>query len=230
VKQQEEEFAEWLCDILKEWNIQEKAFPVDFFLDSYVGIESILTICSTGWEEWLDYGAIDSITAFFRRCYNGGNRNLFVFPSDIRMIDLSGAREAQKCIRDGQAMMVYTFIDMKDHWGVACLNLTKYEICLGDPLERPFPMDEIDKLIRCIQHCEGDEGNFEQAKWEQAKKNIGRFDVPNLEVSGSCGILAAVAIERAVNEYARGAEVSAERQRIRFLRLLTGNAKVSYFL
>ncbi|KAF9937957.1 hypothetical protein BGZ65_000740 [Modicella reniformis] len=159
-------------------------------------------------EESLDVGALDIIMAFFRRCYRKGGRNLFLAPSDLQSdYDISHAKEAE---------MLYAFVRAGNHWGVVCLDLVK--ISFGDSLGRRVPINEINDMIQEMQ--------LPESNWEQAKTCITRFDVPKQQGPGSCCILAVIAIEQAVNPFADwGTHISADYHRIRFLRLLTKQAK-----
>ncbi|KAF9935493.1 hypothetical protein BGZ65_003359, partial [Modicella reniformis] len=213
----EDKFYEWLWRCFTtERNIYLKVFTPAFCPELDFRIDSILNLCRE--DECLDVEVLSGIMAFFRRCYGQERRNLFLDP--LYIYDEATMNSAKKHIKNGQAKMLFAFVHMNDHWGAVRLDLAKHEISFGDSFWEPCPLDQIDAIVEEIRPSRGD-----KAKWNHAKKNISRLNVPENRDPGSCGILAAIAIERAVNEHFKWDDnttyISVAYQRRRFLSLLT---------
>lgn len=162
---------------------------------------------------------MDGIMAFFRRCYREGD---IVFLGSDRP-DEDNDLIIQPIV-DGKAKTVFAFVHMGDHWGVALIDLTLYETSFGDSLSRKVPVEAIDALINRIKNIQPPKKD--KSKWIKAKSTIATFDVPRQDAPGACGILAAVAIEKYVNQFfdwdSSSQYLSSKFHRIRFLRILTG--------
>ncbi|KAG0006747.1 hypothetical protein BGZ65_004322 [Modicella reniformis] len=226
IRKEDPTFSQWLLqELCDKTGLYLRLFLPLFYVESEIYVKSILSICTkeclSVTEECLDEGAIDGIMAFFRRCYGQEGRTIFLSPMYKRNDDEMNT--VKEHIRRGRAKTLFVFVYMDNHFGVVRLGLDNYEMSFGGSRGGPVPVDEIDTLIGRIQPS-GDA----EAKWEQAKKNISNFDVARQQDSGSCGILAAIAIEREMNKYVNwnwGTNISIKDHRIRFLRLLTGYTK-----
>lgn len=161
-------------------------------------------------EDRLSVRSLEVIMAFFRYCYSRDGRNLFLQVDASKDIGPSGNQSPE---------MVYAFVERS---GVVCLDLLQYKISFGDSCGRIAPVDEVRTLIQRLMPSKEDE-----SRWDKAMKSIGQFKFPET-ANGSCSILAAMAIEQAVNPFFDRKDASAELQRIRYLRLFTRHIKVLY--
>ncbi|KAI7828103.1 hypothetical protein BC939DRAFT_475129 [Gamsiella multidivaricata] len=80
---------------------------------------------------------------------------------------------------------------MGQHCGVVCLDLKKYQVLFGDSIGWPVPHEAIYALVKWM-----DPPAEDLPKWRKASKNVLPFLTPKQQDSGSCGILAAMAIEQ----------------------------------
>lgn len=202
VKKDYPTFAQWLGDIFKiRPTIQVHVFDSPSYLSS-IGAEAILTMCC---DNQPDNDVLDSIMSFFNKFYSNGKQNLFLGPGDILSSE-----------KDPPAKMIYAVINIGCHYGAACLDVEGRVFSHGqsNSWSRPFP-HELDKLKRLIT-SEGD--------WRS-----GTLVVPYDSEGNNSGILAAVAIEQMVNLHTNWPDnASAYHERIRYLRLVSGHAKVEY--
>ncbi|KAG9319095.1 hypothetical protein KVV02_007052, partial [Mortierella alpina] len=84
----------------------------------------------------------------------------------------------------------------------------------------PVPLEKLRDIVYWLKPLMGPE------RWDEALANVERFNVPLQQDGVSCGIMATIAIEQAVNEYFSWGEVSPASARIRYLRLLTAHTKM----
>jgi|SRR5690554_1456222 len=109
---------------------------------------------------------------------------------------------------------------MEDHWGAVCFDLKEHKIRFGDSLGRLAPDVTIKRFLSSL--CLVDD------KWINAMRNIQTFKVPRQQDGASCDILAAVAIERYVNQNAAWHNyTSPVYHRVRFLRHFTRSITVN---
>ena len=228
-------FYQWLKGIFAEDGIYMKFFLTSFQFNTSLCFGSMLTLCG---EAWVDSDALDSIMAFYTRCY--GSRGEVVF------LDASNYKTTASGIDiNERTRRVFACVNMGRHWGALGFDLENHTIFFGDSMKRTFPMKDIETLMTFVTESKGYVNGIEgdksrgakkrmsedKKKWKQALKTVTRMDVPPQKDSGSCGVLGVIAIERAVNGHfdwdAEPAYTSAEYHRIRFLRLCTGYVQVN---
>ncbi|KAI7816049.1 hypothetical protein BC939DRAFT_508675 [Gamsiella multidivaricata] len=214
VRQLDADFTAWFLNIIMEHKPYQKVFSPSFFPQSHISLKSVLSVAK---EEWLDDEVVSGIQAFFDRSYGQGGQYLFAPSSYIWPNSKVSGREKEQT-RGGRAKKLFAIAYMGQHWGVVCLDLKKYQVLFGDSIGWPVPHEAIDALVKWM-----DPPAEDLPKWRKASKNVLPFLTPKQQDSGSCGILAAMAIEQHVNPYVDwSAHAFALNHRVRFLRLLTG--------
>ncbi|KAF9970640.1 hypothetical protein BGZ75_002231, partial [Mortierella antarctica] len=176
-------------------------------------------VLSLGSEELLNDDVIKAILEFFQRVY-GHQGYLFLPPTGL----MFGQWEFGK-VRVHHTKKLYAVIHMdeQNHWGAACFDLKKRTVAFGDSLEShgyPVPYDKLRKVVDWLESL------TEPESWDEALANVKRFHVPQQRDGVSCGIMATIAIEQAVNRHFAWGEVSPASARIRYLRLLTAFTKM----
>lgn len=223
------DFAEWfLKRLLRTPALIEVPFVTDFNHEKNVlTIDSILTICC---ENWLDSVVLRDISLFHQYLYGHGGEVLFADP----LLTESEFRWSfgEEHIRAGRAKAIYAVVHMVDHWGVAHFDLLTRKISFGDSLRRDAPLSTLRKFVDWLESLTGTE---DSEAWQSALREIQLFPVPLQQDRGrgSCGIMASIAIEQAVNKHFDWDDkryYSALSLRIRYLRLLSGYTHVSYTL
>ncbi|KAF9137631.1 hypothetical protein BGX20_007854, partial [Mortierella sp. AD010] len=100
----------------------------------------------------------------------------------------------KEVIQGGEVDRAFACVHMENHWGVLCVDFKKNVLSFGDSYRRLTPPKAIDAAMRWLKNTVKD-----FSMWENAERNVGRFSVPPQSGGGSCGIIAANAIETAVN-------------------------------
>jgi hypothetical protein len=178
-------------------------------------------------EEWLDDSVLEIVLDYFRRLYSAGHgsqygaqrgRNIFVplttilwwnkhgFDSDYLVEGMDSERVEK----------VFFIVPLKNHWGALCVDFKRRQIFYGDSLDKMFPCHIRETIVEWLLFLKVD-----LAQWDSC---IRKFDVPQQPSgSGSCGVIACNAIERAINPYApQWSGSTAACHRLRILRLITG--------
>jgi hypothetical protein len=186
-----------------------RCYPfVPEFCDDDLDIEDFLSMCL---EDHLNVRSLDMIMAFFRKCYSRGGKNQFLRVDPVKDSGVYGSQDPE---------MYYAFVG---GWGVVRLDLLKYKISYGDSLGRMAPVNEIAALIERLTPSSED-----RLRWNKAMTSIDKFEFPR-RATGSRSLLAAMAIEKAVNPFAdMDKHTSTDYHRIRYLRLLARDIRVHY--
>ncbi|CAO3574757.1 unnamed protein product [Mortierella alpina] len=211
-------FADWfLQELTDKPGLALSSYCTRFQLD---GGNSMHVVLSLGSEELLNDEVITAILLFFQRIY-GHEGSLFLSPTGL----LFGNRWDYGKERVHRSKRLFAVIHMEEHnhWGTACFDLEKRTVAFGDSLEvnkYPVPLEKLRDIVNWLKPLTGPE------RWDEALANVERFKVPQQQDGVSCGIMATIAIEQAVNEHFSWGEVSPASARIRYLRLLTAFTKM----
>ncbi|KAF9346953.1 hypothetical protein BGX34_003500 [Mortierella sp. NVP85] len=218
VRHADSKFATWILNYLntpakdpfaRSVSVLFRVFSPNFYMGE-VSLTSFLSLCL---DECLNVEALEVIMGFFRYCYSSGGRNLFLDPD----VTKDGGPLSDEDVPE----MLYAFVPTMGHWGVVCLDLLRYKIYFGDSHGRKAPVREVYTIIERLMPS-----NKDRLRWDEAMKKVESLEVPK-QVPGSCSILTAVAIEKAVNPYPKWDQhVSVEYHRIRYLSLLTRHIQV----
>lgn len=215
-------FADWfLQEITDKPNVAKSCYSTRFQLDMANEMHVILSLTS---DELLNDDAIMAVLLFFQRVY-GSEGSLFLAPTYL----LYGGQWDYGKENLHRSNRIFAVIHMKEqkHWGVACFDLRRRTIAFGDSLEEnqyPIPMDKLREVVSWLKPQTGPE------MWDEALANVKRFPVLQQHDGVSCGIMATIAIEQAVNEYFAWGAASPASTRIRYLRLLTAYTKVFKYI
>ena len=178
-----------------------------FYRDHDLDMEDFLSMCL---EDHLNVRSLEMIMAFFRKCYSRGGKNQFLRVDPNKDGVVYGSQVPE---------MYYAFVG---RCGVVRLDLLKYKVSYGDSRGWTAPVNKIWALIERLSPSKKD-----RSKWTEALMSVGKFEFPR-EAEGSGSLLAAMAIEQAVNPFVNMDKYSSTDYRIRYLRLMTEHMMVLY--
>ncbi|KAF9943598.1 hypothetical protein BGZ72_003673, partial [Mortierella alpina] len=103
-------------------------------------------------------------------------------------------KQGEERVPHCKKVFVVIYLEQHCRWGAACFDLDKQAIAFGDSSKGyPVPLDELSKVVEWLKPLTGPE------MWDEALANVQLFKVPQHQNGMSCGIMATIAIEQAVN-------------------------------
>ncbi|KAF9346952.1 hypothetical protein BGX34_003499, partial [Mortierella sp. NVP85] len=203
---------EWLTDKVKKfdanfetrWRIQLNRCTLNtkfIWFGQQPTITHVLTLAE---KEWLNESIMDSIIHFFRHEYgnHAHGRHLFISMHDISswvLLSTNPTLESNNFnwnwgmgIDFEQYRKVYAFVHMKDHWGAISIDFRNREIAFGDSDHKGAPRETMRAVFLWLEKRLGIE---EVEMWN---KRIQVLTTRRVVDGGSCGVIAALAIENDV--------------------------------
>ncbi|KAK3805384.1 MAG: hypothetical protein J3Q66DRAFT_423248 [Benniella sp.] len=169
----------------------------------HVRISDILLLAG---DQWLCEGSVDCIFSFFQHKYRDHKHgsNLFI---PVHCVDTWVSLSADPDLeRSGQYnwnwgsdnhldqyRKAYAIVNMPNHWGALAIDFKSRTIAFGDSMNLNAPKNVIDAVF---QWLEKRLGRRELQKWN---RHVSRLSVKKQTDGGSCGVLAAMAIEFDIN-------------------------------
>jgi len=226
VKKYDQPLSTWLEDLLLSPGVMTRRICVTNTFN--MSVYSLMTLHG---ESWIDDEVIAGIMTIFEQ-YNEDKKYLFLPPTLLQLwrgiidsgreLDPSLLEWQKNSVKAGFTRNLFAVVLLnRNHWGAVNVDLSKQEIAIGDSLNYPKPLNVMDVILRWIRHAGQD-----TKLW---KRHYVNFDLPSQSSSsGSCGIIAANAIENVINpRVQRWNQDTAIQHRIRFLSILTGRHRVS---
>ncbi|KAF9946978.1 hypothetical protein BGZ70_002936 [Mortierella alpina] len=195
-------------------------FPCPFPADT----ESLFVLKK---ESWLDDGSLEIVLDSFRSRYGRGDRNLFVPVTKILLWMRDAKEEGFDSnwhldgTQSGVLEKVFVIVPFGNHWGSLCIDFVRRQVFFGDSLFKALPCTVRDAIVKWLAYQKVD-----LSTWDPCIRMMAVPTQPS--TSGSCGVIACNAIERAIDPSVPcWSEETAACHRLRLLRILTGFPKIS---